>query len=103
MQQLLWACLTARTFLACASPLAPFTLIMLSSPPRHYHTATTPPPRRYLYALTWSIVACQGGIVVDSPTHTAQVSFMIFVMVLGLMIDAVLIGSIAEVSVLGFG
>mmetsp|Transcript_67833 Transcript_67833/g.187524 ORF Transcript_67833/g.187524 Transcript_67833/m.187524 type:complete len:409 (-) Transcript_67833:1903-3129(-) len=52
---------------------------------------------RYLVAITWSILAAQGGITLEQPTHMLQTFTVMCTMVVGLLVDAVLIGSIAQV------
>ena len=55
------------------------------------------PNPRYLVAITWSILAAQGGITLEQPTHMLQTFTVMCTMVVGLLVDAVLIGSIAQV------
>jgi hypothetical protein len=69
-----------------------------SSPNPNANPGPNPNPHpRYLVAITWSILAAQGGITLEQPTHILQTFTVMCTMVIGLLVDAVLIGSIAQV------
>ena len=51
----------------------------------------------YAFALVTAILASQGGIHLTQPTHTLQTTYILVTAIVGLFLDAAIIGLIAEV------